>query len=136
MTTIKTFTFRYDPNLTPEKMFVDFWKASEGKLKLVKPDEISSPNIEVLFASINKNRWEIFDCLVEKKPTNLTELAQFLGKDYGNIWRDVRILENMGIIKLEKHGKEIQPIALYGRIVFDLQSKGATSEKTVRLTSF
>jgi len=42
----------------------------------------------------------------------------------------------MGIIKLEKHGKEIQPIALYGRIVFDLQSKGATSEKTVRLTSF
>lgn len=53
---IKTFTFKYDPNLTPEKMFTDFWQAVDGKQCLVKPHEISSPHIEVLLDSINKNR--------------------------------------------------------------------------------
>lgn len=116
----KTFTFKYDPHLTPERMFADFWKATEGKLHLVKPHEISSPHIEVLLNSINKNRWEIFACLVKKEPKSLTELAQLLNKDYGNIWRDAKILERMGIIELKKKGLEVRPIALYDRIIFDL----------------
>lgn len=136
MTNIKTFTFRYEPDLTPEVMFINFWKATEGKLKLVKPHEISSPHIEALLSSINKNRWEIFNCLIEKKPANLTKLAQLLGKDYGSVWRDTQILENMGIIELRKHGKEIQPIALYERIIFDLPSKGVRREKITQPTPF
>ena len=98
----------------------------DEKQLLVKPHEISSPHIEVLLDSINKNRWDIFNTLVEKKPNSLTELAQLLNKDYGNVWRDVKILEGMGIIELKKQGKEIKPITLYDRIVFDLPVKETT----------
>ena len=119
----KTFTFKYDPYLTPEGMFTDFWQAVDGKQCLSKPHQISSPHIEVLLDSINKNRWEIFNTLVVKKPNSLTELAKLLNKDYGNVWRDVRILEGMGIIKLQKEGTEVKPIALYERIVFDLSAE-------------
>ena len=127
----KTFTFKYDPFLTPERMFTDFWQAVDGKKCLVKPHEISSPHIEVLLDSINKNRWEIFNALVAKKPNSLTELAKLLNKDYGNVWRDARILEGMGIIKLKKEGQEVKPIALYDRIVFDLSVKRAVSAPSV-----
>jgi predicted transcriptional regulator len=50
-------------------------------------------------------------------------LAKLLNKDYGNVWRDAKILESMGIIELKKVGPEVQPIALYERIVFDLSTK-------------
>jgi len=57
---------------------------------------------------------------VEKKPNNLTELSRLLNKDYANVWKDVQALQGLEIIKLKKEGKEIRPIALYERIVFDL----------------
>jgi len=81
---------------------------------------------------MTKNRLRLFAILVEKKPANLTELAHLLQKDYTLVRRDARILEAMGIIKLEKETKrasngqggnvvfkEVQPIPLYKRIVFD-----------------
>ena len=81
---------------------------------------------------MTKNRLQLFATLVEKKPANLTELAHLLRKDYTLVRREARILEGMGLIKLEKVRKEAQnnygsgikfnevkPIALYKRIVFD-----------------
>lgn len=66
MTTKKTFTFKYDPNCSIKRMFASFKQAVAGKLVSVKSDEISSPHIEALLDSINKNRWDIFHTLVEK----------------------------------------------------------------------
>ena len=81
---------------------------------------------------MTKNRLQLFAAIVEKKPVNLTELAHLLQKDYTLVRREARILEGMGLIKLEKVNKEaqngqgsgvrfreIKPIALYKRIVFD-----------------
>ena len=53
---VKTFTFKYDPQSSIERMFDEFRQVAKGKLCLVKPHEISSPHIEVLLDSINKNR--------------------------------------------------------------------------------
>lgn len=58
-----------------------------------------------------------------KKPNSLTELAKLLNKDYGNVWRDAKILESMGIIELQKEKQGVKPVALYERIVFDLSVK-------------
>ena len=101
---------------------------------------------------MTKNRLRLFAILVEKRPANLTELAQLLQKDYTLVRRDARILEAMGIIKLEKETKkagngqggsvsfkEVQPIPLYKRIVFDFPiqekvsvGKSANNRPTVR----
>lgn len=124
----KTFTFRYDPEGSIESMFTNFRQAVEGKLRLVKPHEISSPHIETLATSMNKNRWEIFQALVEKKPTSLSELAELLKRDYANVWRDARILEGMGIIKLEKARSVVKPRALYEKIIFDFSAKKEKSQ--------
>lgn len=115
----KTFIFKYDPQITLEGMFSDFWKATKGKLRLSKPHEISSPHIKAILTSINKEQWEMFDALVKKKPNSLTELAELVNRNSNDILKDADILESMGIIKLEKKGSEIRPVALYDRIAFD-----------------
>ncbi|RHZ35731.1 hypothetical protein [endosymbiont GvMRE of Glomus versiforme] len=128
----EVFIFRYDPNSSFEGMFKEFWAAVDGKSHSVEPHIVRSSSIEALSTNMTKNRLRLFATLVEKKPTNLTELANLLQKDYALVRRDAHILEGMGLIKLEKVSKEasnkqgskvkfneIKPIALYQRIIFD-----------------
>jgi predicted transcriptional regulator len=73
---------------------------------------------------MTKNRLQVFQTVVEKKPINIEELSILLNKNYTMVRRDIHILEGMGIVKLERTEKEkgyktIKPIALYKRIVFD-----------------
>ena len=120
----EVFIFRYDPTSSFEGMFEEFWQAVDGKRQSVEPHIVRSNSIEALSANMTKNRLQMFEAIVEKKPTNILELATLLRKDYTVVRRDAHILEGMGIIKLEKTEKEkgyktIKPIALYKRIVFD-----------------
>ena len=128
----EVFIFRYDPTSSFESMFEEFWEAVDGKLEVIEPHIVRSNSIEALSTNMTKNRLQLFATIVEKNPANLTELAHLLQRDYALVRREVRILEGMGLIKLEKLSKEAQnsqgngvkfkevkPIALYKRIIFD-----------------
>jgi len=139
----KVFIFRYDPHSSFERMFEEFWEAVDGKRETVEPHTVRSNSIEALSTNLTKNRLQLFAAIVEKKPVNLTELAHFLQRDYTLVRREARILEGMGLIKLEQVNKEapnangstvrfkeVRPIALYKRIVFDFPiSEEIKSEK-------
>lgn len=126
------FVFRYDPSSSFEGMFKEFWDAVDGKKQSVEPHIVRSNSIEALTTNMTRNRLTLFATLVKNKPNSLTELARLLQKDYTVVRRDAHILEGMGIIKLERvvkkavNGqgssvsfKEVKPIPLYKRIVFD-----------------
>lgn len=118
------FIFRYDPTSSFEGMFEEFWEAVDGKKQSIEPHVVRSNSIEALATNMTKNRLQVFQAVVEKKPINIEELATLLNKNYTMVRRDIHILEGMGIIKLERTEKEkgyktIKPIALYKRIVFD-----------------
>jgi len=126
----KTFTFKYDPGSTPHQMFTNMWKAVDtGKPSIQPKNVIMSNSLEAIYRCITPSRWEIFTCLAEKKPNNITELASLVNKDYANVWKDIKSLEGLTIIKLKKEGKETRPIALYDRIVFDLPVKESSLSK-------
>lgn len=118
------FVFRYDPTSSFEGMFEEFWEAVDGKKQSIEPHVVRSNSIEALATNMTKNRLQVFQAVVEKKPVNIEELATLLNKNYTMVRRDIHILEGMGIIKLERTEREkgyktIKPIALYKRIVFD-----------------
>src|SRR5438132_3642662 len=102
----EVFIFRYDPHSSFESLFEEFWEAVDGKIEAVEPHIVRSNSIEALSTNMTKNRLRLFATLVEKKPANLTELAHLLQKDYALVRRDARILEGMGLIKLEKVVRE------------------------------
>jgi len=119
----KQFTFKYDPRASLKEMFEGFNEALKTGKPDVQPKNILVSNsLEAIYRSITPARLEIFTCLIEKKPNNLTELAQLLKRDYANVWKDVQVLQGLEIIKLKKVGKEIQPIALYEKITFDFSA--------------
>jgi predicted transcriptional regulator len=131
----KQFIFKYDPSASLKEMFKTFNEAWEtGKPNIQPKNVLISNNLTAIYRTITLSRLEIFTCLLEKKPNNLTELSQLLKRDYANVWKDIRALEGLEIIKLKKIGKEIKPIALYNQIVFDFQSKRKLTNPVVSAT--
>lgn len=45
-----------------------------------------------------------------KEPLNLTALAQRLGRDKKNVSDDLRVLQNLGLVGLERKGRETHPV--------------------------
>lgn len=63
-------------------------------------------------------------------------MAQLLQKDYALVWRNIRILEGMGLIKLVRKPRvklndEVKPIALYKRIIFDFPAREKSLPKGI-----
>jgi len=82
----KVFIFQYDPQASPKRMFEHFQESIETGKKHIQPKNLLVSNsLEAIYRSITPARLEIFTCLIEKKPSNLTELAQLLKRDYANV---------------------------------------------------
>lgn len=119
----KTFTFKYDPSISLGGTFVRMNEVVRtGKPHIQKDCSIVN-SIEAIYRSMTKSRLELFQCLVDKQPTSLYQLAQLLKRDYAGVWRDAKVLAGTGIIELKEEGEKLKPIALYDRIVFDFPVK-------------
>jgi len=111
----KTFIFKYDPESSMEKLFTDLQQAWQGKLKAVEPNIIRSNSIKALLQGLTEERLELFSVLAKKKPDNLTQLADYLHRDYQSVKKDSEILSSWGVIELQGE----KPVALYDRITLE-----------------
>jgi predicted transcriptional regulator len=125
---MKTFTFKFKSN--PQKKAFDKLKeVIKTRKPYVKGNEMLCDSLDTMLKLISKSRFEVFGGIVEHKPQSLYELAQLLDKDQGNVLRDAKVLENLGLIELKsiKDGsrERFQPKALFDKIVFEFQPKQA-----------
>lgn len=111
----KTFVFKYDPESSMERLFTDLQKAWQGKLKVAEPNIIRSNSIKALLQGLTEKRLELFSVLAKKKPDNLTQLANYLHRDYAEVKKDSEILAAWGVIELQGE----KPIALYDQITLE-----------------
>ena len=128
--TEKTFIFKYDPGITPEKMFANLQQVWRGELRLVEPHIIKSNSIKALLHGLTEERLELFSTLVKKKPDNLTQLADCLNRDYEEVKKDSEILASWGVIELQGE----KPTTLYEKITleFPVYPTSAGSKKNIR----
>ena len=115
----KTFIFKYDSESSIERMFTNFRQAVKGELKLVESNIVRSNSIEALLHGVTKERLELFSVLVEKRPDDLKQLADYLGRDYQSVYQDAKILAKWGIIQLEGENEKIKLQTPYKKIVLE-----------------
>lgn len=125
---MKTFTFRYDPH--PRKSAISsIHKSLKTGAIDIDQDSIACKSMDDMMKLMTKSRFQVFAAIVEKTPESLTELADILEKDLGNVLRDAKVLESLRLIELKKspgrRGEKVKPIALYQRIVFECKPKKA-----------
>ncbi len=129
---MKTFTFRYDPH--PRKSAkTSISKSLKTGMIDIEPDSISCKSMEDMMKLMTKTRFQIFTAIVEKSPDSMTELADVLEKDLGNLLRDAQVLQSLGLIELQRsagrRGDKITPVALYQKVIFECEPKRKEQEE-------
>jgi predicted transcriptional regulator len=82
---IRTFTFKYDPAISLERTFARMNEAVRTKKPSIQKDCSIANSIEAIYRSMTKSRLELFQCLVDKQPNSLYQLAKLLKRDYSGV---------------------------------------------------
>lgn len=125
---MKIFRFRYERN--PKKSVLSAMKrAIRTGLPDVRDDEVVCDSMASMLKLMSKSRFDIFAAIVEHKPGSLQELARVMEKDPGNVLRDAKALEGLGLIRLVQvrgNRARLKPEALFDKIVFEFEPKAAS----------
>jgi len=77
---------------------------------------INFTDFETYKKMLTPKRLEILKTTKSKTPKNIRELANITKRDFKNVYEDVRILKDLGMIKLKKTVDGLMPIAIYDEI--------------------
>ena len=77
----------------------------------VTPEEpqFSFTSFEAFRKAMTPQRFALLKVIREKQPESIKELAAITGRDMKNISEDIKVLLEMDLIEMEKHGKNKAP---------------------------
>lgn len=91
------------PDLTPDKLVI-ISLTEEGHRSILTPERI-----------------KLLLTIKHKRPKNVGELAEMVGRRKDAVSRDLNILKNYGFLELIQHGKEKRPIVEKEAIMMSLR---------------
>lgn len=72
---------------------------------------------------LTPKRIELLRTIRENKQHSISELAKTLRRDIASVSRDLKVLENHGIVDLEREGHRKKPTVVVDRIIIPLRSR-------------
>jgi len=101
-------TIGLDPKI---RKFVDALVESQIKHPEITPDKvlIISLENERLDRIFTHARKEILEVIKHGNPKNIGDVARLVGRSMESVSRDLRILENYGLVEMEQIGREKIP---------------------------
>jgi len=103
--------------------FGQMWRNVEAGKKVRKEEGIYFESIDGMRAVLTNHRLAILKAIREKKPRSVYELSKILGRDLKNVNQDLRLLEDIGLVTLEKtktDRKNIIPHVDYAKIMLEI----------------
>lgn len=92
-----------------------FTAISQGKK--VKPKiSISFENLDVMRKTLTENRLHLLKVIKKEKPDSIYALAKLTGRDFKNVYDDIKILKDFWLVDLtkdKKNKKRLKPSLLY-----------------------
>ncbi len=90
----------------PQKQAMDrvFTTMKKPTRKSASTIIISFPDFETLGRVITGARLELLSAIRVHKPKSIQELARLVKRDFKNVYQDVRLLADFGLIEIEEGG--------------------------------
>jgi predicted transcriptional regulator len=88
---------------TTAKEFIDAWKLAERGESVQEKNRLYFESLEILLKTLTPGRWALLKKLRANGPMSIRALAKDLGRDYKNVYTDVRRLENIELIERTKN---------------------------------
>jgi predicted transcriptional regulator len=103
--------------------FSEAWKGIGAGRKVKRDEGLYFESIDDMRSVLTNNRLLILKVIRERKPKSVYELSKILGRDLKNIDQDVKLLEEIGLVTLEKtktDRKNIIPHVDYTKIILEI----------------
>ena len=84
------------------KLFKEILKKQEEEIIFVEKQM-------KIFEALTMKRQEMIKVIMESHPGSIRELANTLNRDVKNVFNDVKLLNSMKIISLEREGCSVRP---------------------------
>ncbi len=87
--------------------------------KLAGTAILSFPDYETLGRVITGARIQLLSCIRKDKPKSIQELARLVGRDFKNVYSDVKLLAEFGLIDLNTRGprRAAVPVSKYRELI-------------------
>ena len=106
--TFKTFTVKSHEQTVRE--FVEIIDTViRGEMVTPQEPQYSFTSFEAFRKAMTPQRFALLKVIREKQPESIKELAAITGRDMKNISEDIKVLLEMDLIEMEKHGKNKAP---------------------------
>jgi len=103
--------------------FANTWKKLEAGKKVKKHEGIYFDSVDSMRAVLTNNRLLILKTIRERNPKSVYELAKMLNRDIKNVNQDLKMLEEIGLLTLEKvdeNKKRVIPHVDYKKILLEI----------------
>lgn len=77
-------------------------------------------NLNVVRKILTEKRLEILKIVKEKEPGSIYELSKILGRDFKNVYTDLKILRKYGLIELTKRSNVTEILVPYETITVSM----------------
>ena len=92
-----------------------FKKLSKGE-KVEKEEYIAFSSVEELNKILTKKRLDLLKFIKQNDISSVKELADKVDRNYKNVYTNLKLLEQLGIVELKEEKGKIRPIVLYDEL--------------------
>lgn len=101
------------------------WTAAlKGKVRgIEKKGTITLLSMETVAKVFSQPRLEILAMILKEHPKSIYALAKLVDRDFKNVYADVKLLAEVGLLELRSSGKKreaVMPVAKYSGLELDL----------------
>lgn len=103
--------------------FADTWRKLEKGERVNKHEAIYFESMDSLRSVLTDKRLELLKVIRQRKPNSIYELAKIVGRDIKNVNEDIKLLADLGFVKLEKTykgRKRAVPTVDYSKITLEI----------------
>ena len=102
----------------------EWTQALKGKVKSIQPKGvIVFTSLSAIAKALSPARLELLGVILKQKPASIYALSKLVERDFKNVYSDIRLLVEIGLIDLKLHeGKRdaARPVAKYSGYEVDL----------------
>lgn len=100
--------------------FKETWRRAERGLSPLEPvNRLYFPDTTTMFRALSRSRLQLLSVLRQRGTTSVLALAKALGRDYKNVYEDVKALKRFGLIHQVKGGVRVP----FDRILMNAEIK-------------
>lgn len=99
---MKTFEIKIKSQADADKEFIQVFKALKTGKKVKRTKGVYFASLEAVRNLLTEKRLELLHTIREKRPISIYQLAKITGRNFRNVYDDLQILKNYGLVKMNK----------------------------------